>query len=473
MVNGKVIMAYFASWSIYERDYHVYDMDGSHLTHINYAFANIRDGLVELGDAYADVGKIYEERGDSWYDPPDMLHGSLHQLFMMKARWRHLKTGLSIGGWTWSSQFSVIARSEEGRKRFVTSAIDALETYGFDYIDLDWEFPVEGGLPENIRSPDDAENFVLLLQEFDTQIKARNYPIETRPFITIAAACSKVAYRHYLFAEMAKYLRFINMMCYDFAGPWSPVAEHQANIYPRDSKQGHSVDEAVKDFLAGGVGPEQIVLGLPFYGREFARCDGFLRPFNGTGDGSWEPGIIDYKYLPQPGYTSRWELSTNSTFLHNPTTRSIISYDDHRVTAFKMAYVQRMNLGGVMFWEMSGDKPLDDGTSLLKTINDWTGKDRDMSINRLCYPKSKYRNIRNNKLCPSPAGKDVADSLFGPLPSSNKTAEAIQYCFGLFTADKESAIPSKPGVRAHAIPETISKLQKCLEEALGLHVRAK
>ena len=68
-----------------------------------------------------------------------------------------------MGGWTWSTYFSDIAMTDESRTVFAESCVDFIVEYGFDGIDIDWEYPVEGGLEGNHNSPDDKENFTRFL----------------------------------------------------------------------------------------------------------------------------------------------------------------------------------------------------------------------------------------------------------------------------------------------------------------------
>ena len=65
---------------------------------------------------------------------------------------------ISIGGWTLSGAFSDVALTENSREIFAYSAVDFMVEYGFDGIDIDWEYPVSGGLPDNIYRPEDTQN---------------------------------------------------------------------------------------------------------------------------------------------------------------------------------------------------------------------------------------------------------------------------------------------------------------------------
>ena len=131
--EGRRIVAYYTAWSIYARNYFVTDIAAQKLTHINYAFANIANGEIALGDRWADIEKPYP--GDSWDDP---LRGNFNALLTLKERHPHVKTLISVGGWTWSGRLSDAAVSEDSRRRFAASCVDFMTRYGFDGVDIDW-----------------------------------------------------------------------------------------------------------------------------------------------------------------------------------------------------------------------------------------------------------------------------------------------------------------------------------------------
>lgn len=95
MVIPTVILAYFTAWSIYGRNYFVADILADRITHINYAFANINaSGQITLGDSYADVDRFFPNDTDS-----QPLKGNFNQLTILKQKYPHLRTLISVGGW--------------------------------------------------------------------------------------------------------------------------------------------------------------------------------------------------------------------------------------------------------------------------------------------------------------------------------------------------------------------------------------
>src|SRR5262249_54207935 len=143
---AKRLVAYFTEWGVYGRKYHVTDIPADKLTHIIYAFARINEkGECALYDSYAAIDKFYP--GDKW--DKGFLRGNFHQLQKLKKKHPHLRTLIAVGGWTLSGPFSDVALTAKSRTTFARSCVAFLVKYGFDGIDIDWEYPVGGGLATN------------------------------------------------------------------------------------------------------------------------------------------------------------------------------------------------------------------------------------------------------------------------------------------------------------------------------------
>jgi len=371
----KNIIGYYTSWSIYARNYEVADIPADKINVINYAFANINPntGTISLGDPYADIDKFYS--GDCWDE--GCLRGNFHQLQILKQNYPHLKTLISVGGWTWSTYFSDVAMTEESREIFAQSCVDFIVEYGFDGIDIDWEYPVEGGLAGNHNSSLDKQNFTLLLQkirellDFQSSIDGNDY------LLTVATTASSIYVENIEVNLIHNYLDWINLMSYDLHGPWggesNAVTNFNSSLYaisddpsPYPINEDFNLDASVQLYIDLGVPREKLNAGLAFYGRSFAGVpdenNGLFVPYTGVpGIGTWENGVFDYwdlesNYININGYVSYWHPEGKVPWLYNPSTQIMISYDDEESIAEKASYIISEDIGGAMFWEFSSDK---------------------------------------------------------------------------------------------------------------------
>ncbi|CAM2884401.1 glycosyl hydrolase family 18 protein [Paenibacillus sediminis] len=403
------IVGYYPAWAAYGRNYNVTDIDPNKVTHINYAFAdicwngihgnpdptgpnpvtwscqnensqtiNVPNGTIVLGDPWIDTGKRFA--GDTWDQP---YAGNINQLNKLKTINPNLKTIISVGGWTWSNRFSDVAASQTTRETFANSAVDFLRKFKFDGIDLDWEYPVSGGLAGNSYRAADKQNYTLLLQEIRNKLNAAESTDGKHYLLTIASGASPSYAQNTELNKIAGIVDWINIMTYDFNGGWQAVSAHNAPLYfdPAAGSAGvpdaasFNVDAAVQGHLNSGVPASKLVMGVPFYGRGW---DGVGSANNGqyqTGTGAsqvgtWEAGVFDFSdleanYINKNGYTRYWNDTAKVPYLYNASNRRYISYDDTESVGNKTAYIKSKGLAGAMFWELSSDR----NKTLLTKVN--------------------------------------------------------------------------------------------------------
>ncbi len=336
------IIGYVAGWKIINPK----RIPAENLTHINYAFANVANGIVTNMEGSADRDSVNFL----------ILQG-------LKERNPDLKVLVSIGGWTHSKGFSDAVLTKESRKKLTASGIDFLLKYQLDGLDFDWEYPALQG-DNNVVRQEDKGNFVAMLKSFREALDSLGSIHNKQYFSTIASG----GFRGYLevndLAEAQKYLDFINIMAYDFYTAGDQSTGHHANLFP-NGKKGMSAKTTVEEHIEFGVPAEKIVLGVPFYGRVW-------KGVRSEDNGLFQAGKYD-KGLPYQQifalskssvYSRFWDFKAGAPYLFSLKDSTWITYEDPESLALKMKFVKEKGLAGAMFWEMSEDNT----GSLLQTI---------------------------------------------------------------------------------------------------------
>ena len=296
------------------------------LTHVNVAFGVIRDGLLSM-------------RG-----LPDLKK----QMARVREMNPKLKIVLSIGGWT-AGGFSLMSRTQAGRDAFGESVRQALDDYGLDGVDIDWEYPCSDSAGIDC-DPSDRENFTYLMQSM------RKAAGPDR-IVSIAAGGGDYFVRDTQMDQVAKICDYVQIMTYDL-NCFTHTTRHHTSLYAMAGSypQGNA-DYCTRIFHAAGVPKEKIVLGAAFYSRKWTGVknekNGLLQEAESIGGYGPGYGELTEKYIGKNGFTRCWDDTAKSPYLFDGST--FITYDDAQSIGEKCAYITENGLLGLMYWEHSCD----------------------------------------------------------------------------------------------------------------------
>ena len=276
---------------------------------------------------------------------------------------------LSVGGWEDSGNFPAVSSTPSTRETFAHSCLRQIRTFGFDGIDIDWEYP---GYTDHNGTPQDRENFTLLLRTLSDSLTALGRKNGRHLFLTAAMPAFESALKNYDIDSIAVLLDYLNIMTYDFNGPWSPLSGHNAPLFASSAADSlANVDAAFNLYTRTHKVPAaKINLGVPFYGHAFANCASLNARHAGVDTvGFPGQGAFYYDIASRLKECTRyWDEKAKVPFLICAKTHTFVSYDDPESVALKAGYVLDKNARGLIIWEVTGDRMPDGSTPLLDAI---------------------------------------------------------------------------------------------------------
>ncbi|KLE17556.1 glycosyl hydrolase family 18 protein [Clostridium sp. C8] len=395
---------YYGDWSIWggQGNFYPKDIPADQLTHLNFAFVDFdAQGVLKFTDKDAATGHPLGNAGVTY---GDVNGGILNAFQVLKSENPNLKIGVSLGGWSKSGDFSVIAANPSVRANFVKNVMAFIKYTNMDFVDIDWEYPASLRDPDKVdntndegttkATPADKENFIILLQDLKNALNKQGAELGKTYELSVAIPAGKAKVDEGIdVAKLFNVVDFANIMTYDMAGAWSTVSGHQTALYtnPNSPFKGEclSVDESVNYYIANGAKPEKIVIGAAYYTRGWEKVsnngpdasnpglfgtaavvnkDADLTPTPGAlneapiknGEGGRAGGVWSYNALNQlkakyTGLKEYWDDSAKAPYLYNETTGAFFTYDNARSIQEKVKYVKEHNLGGMIAWMASQD----------------------------------------------------------------------------------------------------------------------
>nr|KAI0406599.1 hypothetical protein F4802DRAFT_556676 [Xylaria palmicola] len=224
------------------------------LTHLNYAFAYLDPNTFRITTMDAKIPvSLFDDFSELKSINPDL------QLFV------------SIGGWTFSDNgtytqpiFGNIARTSSNREKFANEVVSFLNYYGFDGIDIDWEYP---GAPDRGGHKEDIDNYVLMMKA----IREKMDRTGRRLGLTFTAPSSYWYLKWFDLPGLMKYADWVNLMSYDLHGTWDSTNPIGAFVHAHTNLT--EIKLAAELFWRVKIPTHKIALGFGFYGRAFTLQD--------------------------------------------------------------------------------------------------------------------------------------------------------------------------------------------------------
>lgn len=276
---------YYGDWSIYsgQKNFTPDKIDGSLITHLNFAFMDAdENGDLITTDTWAD----YENPNVGYSVGTDNKYaGVLGGMLLLRQKYPNMKIGISVGGWTRSGDFPKLAASEKTRKNFANNVAKFVHYYGYDFVDIDWEYPTADRDPDPEGngvaidkgckgSAADTQNYTLLLQAIRDALDSYGEADGKYYELSVAMSASPKMMAAIEYEKVLKIVDFANMMTYDLNGAWGGFTAHQTALYTNpaydEGDAGLSVDSCIK-YLENKYGDSidysKIVVGVAPYTR--------------------------------------------------------------------------------------------------------------------------------------------------------------------------------------------------------------
>ncbi|KAL9578954.1 MAG: hypothetical protein Q9203_006905 [Teloschistes exilis] len=274
-----------------------------------------------------------------------------------------LQTWISIGGWSMNdpdqpthATFSTLASSNDAQNKFFSSLLSFMATYGFDGVDIDWEYPVA---PERSGNPIDQQNYEVFLYNLKSALgsNGHNYGL------TITIPSSYWYMRNFDLSGIAKHIDWFNVMTYDLHGTWDSTDKYIGAVVNAHTNL-TEINQTMDLLWRNNINPDQVVLGLGFYGRSFTLTDPSCThagcPFSSggnPGECSASAGTLTFAEIQRLVAAGAQETLVQDAAVKQAVFggNQWVSYDDAETFKMKIDYANSKCLGGTMVWAVSTD----------------------------------------------------------------------------------------------------------------------
>ena len=399
----RKIVGYFPEWA-YKSEvqgyFDVADLQWEQLTDIQYSFAAVgSDNKICFSDKEAAIEEDFSDHElvhngkKVELDPSLPYKGHFNVLQTMKKQYPDVDVIISVGGWGASRGFYTMLDTDEGINTFADSCVDFIRQYGFDGVDIDFEYPSSTATCGNPADSDVSEprratinaRYNLMMKTLREKLNKAGEEDGTYYQLSAAVTASSWVLGGVTDNSYANYLDFLSVMSYDFHGGWNQYVENLANIWP-DSADTETINMAMPtlcmdwayNYYRGVLPPEKILMGIPYYTRGWENVQGGNNGLHGSsktpasapynlwgdddnGDGTPDPaGANPLWYVlnlmeEDSNLKMYFDEVGGVPYVWQSDKKVFLSFENEKSIDNRVSYIKEKNLGGALIWVMNGD----------------------------------------------------------------------------------------------------------------------
>ena len=328
---------------------------------IDYKFT-VKQKYKSLDDGIA-AGYLYPSEGinDFALDTLDIIYGAFLSFdangniasgqsyansvnsFLSRAHEKGVRVLPSIGALnaTTIGYIKKISESPTLTEKFASNLLQYVIDNKLDGVDMDWETP----------GSTHGTYYTKLMKVIYEKFKAYDKEL----LVTAAIGAGPWQYKYFDLANSAKYHDYINMMSYDLQS--SGFSSYQNALYKSSNNYLLTyqccIEETRKLYNSVNIPNEKIIIGMPFYGREFINSTGVGS--TSTHNRAISQSVIS-NYINQYGQSIvHWDDECKVPYLYIKEINTFITYENERSISEKMKYVGDQGLAGIMYWQNGQD----------------------------------------------------------------------------------------------------------------------
>jgi len=265
---------------------------------------------------------------------------------------------------------------KSGRERFANTLMDILRKYDLDGLDNDWEIPTYT-LGDVKGRPEDRLNYTMVMRLIRQRMDEEEARTGRHYLLTCAQSADRFIEETIEIPKLVPLLDYINVMTYDMRGVHAffemkdelalPAGHHTCTYPSAGDTEGVCAQRAVELFRAMGVPDEKIVIGSGLYPKHFtdvpARDFGLMQPsscievyfLDETCGERLMPFSRLQTYIKPDEYVRHWDDDAKACWLYNEKKQDFVTYEDEESLYWKVDYVKKEGLLGLMFYEYAYD----------------------------------------------------------------------------------------------------------------------